>query len=332
MTIGTKSSIALIGCGQWGRNIARNLTQLGALSVIVDADVARGKAIADELGVAFEVDFDTVLSRADILGVAIATPAVTHAAVATEALTAGKHVYVEKPIALSVSDANAVSELASARGLVVMTGHLLQYHPVFIRLLSMVRNGDLGELQYIYSHRLNQGRIRVEENALWSLAPHDISMILALAGEKPDRILASGHGAVQPDIPDLVVATYEFKGGVKAHLFCSWLNPFKEHRLVVIGKKAMAVFDDTATDWSKKLVIYPHHVAWKGQIPEFVKREGVSIQVQTGEPLRDELAHFLECIAQGAVCCTGPKEAIPVLEVLAQTQRAMDINGPVDSQ
>jgi UDP-2-acetamido-3-amino-2,3-dideoxy-glucuronate N-acetyltransferase len=285
--------------------------------------------MAEDLGVEFSRDAVAVLARDDITGVAIGTPAVTHAEVVTQALNAGKHVFVEKPIALSVSDANAVAALAKSRGLTLMTGHLLQYHPIFIRLLAMVKNGELGKLQYVYSNRLNQGRVRTEENALWSLAPHDISMILALAGGKPTRISAIGQAAVQPGIPDISVATYEFAHGVKAHLFCSWLNPYKEHRLAVIGDKAMAVFDDTATSWDDKLNLYPHKVEWKGRVPEFVKANGQPVVVEKGEPLRDEMAHFLACVAGYTGCRTGPEEAIPVLEVLAATQAAIDSSTPV---
>ena len=322
-------SIGLIGCGMWGKNIARNLSQLGALRVICDADEGRGGAMAKELGAEFSTDVANVLARPDIAGVAIATPATTHAEVATMALNAGKHVFVEKPIALSIEDAVSVAALAKARGLTCMTGHLLQYHPIFVRLLEMTKSGELGKLQYIYSNRLNQGRVRTEENAMWSLAPHDISMINALAGGKPVRATATGQAAVQPGIPDLSLATYEFADGLKAHLFCSWLNPYKEHRLAVIGDKAMAVFDDTMADWETKLTLYPHKVEWKGQIPEFVKANGQVVIVEKSEPLRNEIAHYLACVMGQAVCRTGPEEAIPVLETLSATQRAVDSGQPV---
>jgi UDP-2-acetamido-3-amino-2,3-dideoxy-glucuronate N-acetyltransferase len=328
MTETKTPDIALIGCGMWGKNIARNLAQLGALRVICDADAVRGGTMAKDLGAEFSTNLDAVLARADIQGVAIATPAVTHAEVTTKALNAGKHVYVEKPIALSVEDANAVAALAKSRGLTLMTGHLLQYHPIFIRLLAMAKSGELGKVQYVYSNRLNQGRVRTEENALWSLAPHDISMINALAGGKPRRVTAMGHAAVQPGIPDLAVAICEFANGMKAHLFCSWLNPYKEHRLAVVGDKAMAVFDDTGANWDNKLVLYPHKVEWKGQMPEFIKADVRPITVEKGEPLRNEISHYLACVA-GGVCRTGPEEAIPVLEVLSAMQRAMASGEPI---
>jgi UDP-2-acetamido-3-amino-2,3-dideoxy-glucuronate N-acetyltransferase len=330
MTDKKTPSVALIGCGQWGKNIARNLAQLGALRVICDADAVRGGAMAKDLGAEFSVDLSGVLSRGDVTAVAVATPAVTHAEIVGKALDAGKHVFVEKPIALSVSDARAVAFKAKAKNLTLMTGHLLQYHPVFMHLLALVRGGKLGKVQYIYSNRLNQGRVRTEENALWSLAPHDISMILALAGGKPKSVAAMGQASVQPGIPDIATANFEFANGLKAHLFCSWLNPYKEHRLAVVGDKAMAVFEDSAAKWEDKLVLYPHRVEWKGTIPEFVKAAGEAVVVEKGEPLRDEVAHFLSCLDGKAVCRTGPEEAIPVLEALAAAQRAMDTSMPVE--
>jgi UDP-2-acetamido-3-amino-2,3-dideoxy-glucuronate N-acetyltransferase len=330
MTEKRRPFVALVGCGQWGKNIARNLAQLGALLTICDADRSRGESMAKEFDVEFSADIGGTLSRGDISAVAIATPAVTHADVAGMALEAGKHVYVEKPIALSVSDARAIAAKAVEKKLTLMTGHLLQYHPVFMHLLAMVREGKLGTVRYIYSNRLNQGRVRTEENALWSLAPHDISMILALAGGKPKRVSAMGQAAVQPGIPDIATANFEFLGGLKAHLFCSWLNPYKEHRLAVVGDKAMAVFEDSAAKWEDKLVLYPHHVAWKGNIPEFVKAAGEPVAVEKGEPLRDEVEHFLSCVEENTVCRTGPEEAIPVLEALAAAQRSMDTGTPIE--
>ncbi|MDE2135777.1 MAG: Gfo/Idh/MocA family oxidoreductase [Alphaproteobacteria bacterium] len=322
--------VALVGCGQWGKNIARNLAQLGALRVICDADAVRGGAMAKDLGAEFSTDIGSVLLRGDITAVAVATPAVTHAQIVGKALDAGKHVFVEKPIALSVFDANAVATKARAKKLTLMTGHLLQYHPVFMHLLALVREGKLGKVQYVYSNRLNQGRVRTEENALWSLAPHDISMILALAGGKPKRVTAMGQASVQPGIPDIATANFEFVSGIKAHLFCSWLNPYKEHRLAVVGDKAMAVFEDSAAKWEDELVLYPHRVEWNGTIPEFVKAAGEVVTVAKGEPLRDEMEHFLSCVDGKAVCRTGPEEAVPVLEVLAAAQRAMDTSTPIE--
>lgn len=324
MTDKRRPSVALVGCGMWGKNIARNLARLGALRVICDADEGRGRAMAADLGAEFSSDLSGVLGRSDIEAVAVATPAVTHAQIAGQALDADKQVYVEKPIALSVADAQAIAAKAKAKNLTLMTGHLLQYHPVFMRLLAMVRDGALGKVRYVYSNRLNQGRVRTEENALWSLAPHDISMILALAGARPAKVRCTGQVAVQKGIPDLATAIFEFASGLKAHVFCSWLNPYKEHRLAVVGDKAMAVFTDSAANWEDKLVLYPHRVEWKGDVPEFVKGAGEAVAVDKGEPLYDEVEHFLGCVEGRHPCRTGPDEAIPVLEVLAAAQRAME--------
>lgn len=322
-------NVALMGCGAWGRNIARVLGELNALALICDSDEARGQAIARELDVDFTTDRNSVFERSDIAAVAIATPAVTHAEMAMAALDAGKHVYVEKPIALSMDDARAIAAKACEKSRVLMVGHLLQYHPVFVKLLALVREGALGKLQYVYSNRLNQGRIRTEENALWSLAPHDFSMILALAGESPSRVAASGQAAVQAGLFDLANVDLAFPSGLKAHVFCSWLNPYKEHRLAVAGEHAMAVFDDTAPDWEDKLVLYRHCVKWNGNVPEFSKGAGEKIAVEKGEPLRAEMQHFLDCVAGRSAPRTDAAEATRVLEVLAAAQRALDGGGAV---
>ena len=322
-------NVALLGCGTWGRNIARVLAGLNALALICDSDEARGREIAKELDVEFAADRSAAFARADIAAVAIATPAATHAEMAMAAFDAGKHVYVEKPIALSLSDARAMAARAREKNRVLMVGHLLQYHPIFVKLRALVREGALGKLQYIYSNRLNQGRIRTEENAMWSLVPHDFSMILALAGESPSRIAASGQAAVQPALFDLATVNLAFPSGLKAHVFCSWLNPYKEHRLAVVGDAAMAVFDDTAPNWEDKLVLHRHCVKWNGNVPEFVKGAGEKIAVEKGEPLRAEMQHFLDCVAGKHAPLTDAAEATRVLEVLAAAQRALDGGGAV---
>jgi UDP-2-acetamido-3-amino-2,3-dideoxy-glucuronate N-acetyltransferase len=316
-------AVALIGCGQWGRNIARALAGLGALKLVCDPDAAAVEPFARSLGADFTADMDAALGSA-VEAVALATPAITHASVAQKALRAGKHVYVEKPIALSTADAEFTAQVARETGRILMIGHLLQYHPVFVKLLTMVRAGELGTLQYIYSNRLNQGRVRTEENALWSLAPHDYSMILALAAQTPSAVSASAQAAIQPGIPDIAVANIEFPDGLKAHMFCSWLNAYKEHRLAVTGSKGMAVFTDSTPSWEDKLVFYPHVVVAGPRGPEFKKAEGQKVIVEQGEPLKAEMRHFLEAVAAGSPVRTDPDEAIPVLKLLEATQIAMD--------
>jgi UDP-2-acetamido-3-amino-2,3-dideoxy-glucuronate N-acetyltransferase len=321
-----KRSVALIGCGQWGKNIARDLAELGALRLVCDANETTVPALAKSLGAEFTTDIQKVLENPEIESVAIAAPAILHAELSIKCLLAGKQVYVEKPIALSMKDAREVASVAAARGRVLMVGHLLQYHPGFRKLLSIVREGKLGKIAYVYSHRLNQGRIRTEENALWSLAPHDFSMVLALVGEAPNVVTAHGHAAIQPSIEDIAIVHLGFACGAKAHIFCSWLNPYKEHKISVVGSEAMAVFDDTPADYaSKSLVLYRHKVNWDQghNIPSFTKGDGERIAFDDGNPLLNELSHFLQCVATGETPRTGPHEAIPVLDALEKAQLSM---------
>jgi len=320
-----QKSVALVGCGKWGRNIARNLAQLGALRIICDADENNVASVATEFGAEFTKDFRNVLSAPEINAVVIATPATTHAALGTDAIKAGKHVYLEKPIAVSTSDAKALAALATERGRVLMVGHLLQYHPGFLQLLELVRAGTLGKISYVCSNRLNPGVVRVEENVLWSLAPHDFSMVLALLGEEPCAVTAHGAAILRPQIVDLATVHMTFPSGARAQIYCSWLNPFKEHKLTVIGEKAMAVFDDTPRDWKhKSLTLFGHKVVTKNAVPQLVKGEETIVKFEEREPLRDELVHFLECVATGAVPRTGAREAIPVLEALERAQQCLE--------
>lgn len=319
--------MALIGCGLWGRNIARALAELGVLRTICDADAQRAAAIATPLGAAHTTDVRQILESDDIDGVVIATPAVTHAGVALQTLGAGKHVFVEKPIALSLDDARAVADQAARSNRVLMVGHLLRYHPLFVELHRRIDEGELGAVRYIYSNRLNQGRIRTEENALWSLAPHDLSMILAIIGRRPRTVTAGGTAIVQPAIADLANLQLDFGDGLRAHAYCSWYSPYREHRFAVIGERAMAVFDDTTPDWDKKLTIYRHGVSWSAGIPEFVRGEAQLVTVPQSEPLRDEMAHFVACVEGKAKPRTGAAEAMEVLATLAAAQESLDRAG-----
>jgi UDP-2-acetamido-3-amino-2,3-dideoxy-glucuronate N-acetyltransferase len=318
--------IAAIGCGGWGKNLVRNLAGLGALAIIVDpSDAAR--QIAADLDVPHEGDVSNVLDRADIDAVVIATPAVTHYEVARLALLAGKDVYVEKPIALSVDEGRALADIADAHGRVLMVGHLLQYHPVFQKLVAMVQAGDLGKVSYISSSRLNFGLLRTEENVLWSFAPHDVSMVLGIAGQAPLRVLATQATILQPGIPDITTVQLEFDSGITAEIRSSWLNPEKEQKLIVVGDKGMAVFSDREK-WADKLVLYPNAVDWTSGRPKAAAGQAVTIAVEEGEPLKLEMAHFIDCIQTRARPRTDAIEAIQVLAVLQAAQRSMD-NGSI---
>jgi UDP-2-acetamido-3-amino-2,3-dideoxy-glucuronate N-acetyltransferase len=213
--------------------------------------------------------------------------------------------------------------LAERDDRILMVGHLLQYHPAFLRLKDMVQAGDLGRLDYIYSHRLNLGKIRREENALWSFAPHDISMILGLAGEMPETIFATGGNYLHRKIADVTTTHMEFPTGLRAHIFVSWLHPFKEQKMVVVGEKQMAVFNDVLP-WDQKLVFYPHRIEWKGGIPVPVKADGEPVPLEEGEPLRAECAHFVECVQTRRHPRTDGSEGTRVLQVLNSAQESLE--------
>ena len=271
-------------------------------------------------------DFSELLRRDDIEGICIATPAETHYALACDALLAGKHVYLEKPFVLHESEAYDLIALAKKQDRILMVGHLLQYHPVFVRLKELAADGELGRINYIYSHRLNLGKIRREENSLWSFAPHDISMILSIAGEEPEAILSTGGNYLHQKIADVTTTHLEFPSGLKAHIFVSWLHPFKEQKLVVVGDRKMAVFDDTQA-WSDKLLLYPHKINWHNHVPVPTKGEPERLEIPQGEPLAQECMHFLECITKGLQPITDGNEGLQVLKVLNASQGSLNRNG-----
>lgn len=311
--------VALIGCGAWGRNIARNLADLGALAAVCDTDASAAEAAAHGAPVCTA---DAVLGDAAIDAVAIATPAATHAALVAAALAAGKHVFVEKPLALDVAEAERLVTQAEAAQRVMMVGHLMRHHPAFAVLLDLVRAGRLGPLSYIHARRLNLGRIRREEDILWSFAPHDISMILALAGRFPERVTAQGVAVLNPEVADVTTTQLAFPGGLRAEIHVSWLNPVKEQRLVVVGAGGMAVLDDGAP-WERKLVRYPHRIAWRDGVPVAEPAAGEPVALSPAEPLAVELGHFLDCIATGTAPLTDGAEGLAVLRVLAAASASL---------
>jgi predicted dehydrogenase/acetyltransferase-like isoleucine patch superfamily enzyme len=314
--------VAVAGCGYWGANLVRNFAGLGSLAAVVDSqgDVAAG--FASRYSVAART-WAAALTDPEIDAVAIASPAEQHARMVEEALAAGKHVFVEKPLALRHADGARLVAEAEKRGLVLMVGHLLQYHAAFIKLRALVRDGALGRLRYIYSNRLNFGKVRREENILWSFAPHDISMILALAGELPDSVHTEGSFQLHPSVADTTVMHLRFAGGVDAHVYVSWLHPFKEQKLVVIGDKAMAVFDD-GLPWAEKLTLYPHSIDWIDGQPEPRKASGQPVELVESEPLREECQHFLNVVKTGGKARTDGTEGLSVLAVLEAGQRSLE--------
>ena len=312
--------ISVIGCGYWGKNLVRNFAELGVLVSVCDASKAHAEKMADSYGVKAQSVAEVM--KSDVDGIVIAAPAEQHYTLAKKALHAGKNVFVEKPLSLDVSEAQELCALADEKKLILMVGHLLQYHAAFIKLKELVRQGILGKVQYIYSNRLNLGKIRSEENILWSFAPHDISMILALAGQEPESVYATGAAYLNEHIHDVTTTHMSFKNGIQAHIFVSWLHPFKEQKLVVVGDKGMAVFDD-GLDWSEKLKIFPHQVKWVDGIPKPEKAQHESIGIEPTEPLRQECQHFVECIKNGVQPNTDGQEGLRVLRVLDASQRSL---------
>jgi predicted dehydrogenase/acetyltransferase-like isoleucine patch superfamily enzyme len=317
--------VAVIGAGYWGRNLVRNFATLGCLAAVADASPATAAAQAAEHGVPVR-SLEEILADDAIDAVAIAVPAAQHHEVAAAALDGGKHVFVEKPLSLVVEDAEDLCKRAEASEATLMVGHLLHYHPAFLEMQRMADEGVLGRVQYLYSNRLNLGRIRREEDILWSFAPHDISMILALVRAEPDVVWAVGARYLHQSIADVTTTHLAFPGGERAHVFVSWLHPFKEQKLVVVGDRGMAVFDD-GQPWEHKLTIYRHQIAWHEGLPDPVRADAEPIPLETAEPLRVECEHFLECIRTGAKPRTDGWEGLRVLKVLARAGASLAEDG-----
>jgi UDP-2-acetamido-3-amino-2,3-dideoxy-glucuronate N-acetyltransferase len=324
---GKETKVAVVGVGYWGKNLVRNFYELGALEALCDGEAsAKANCETNYAGVKFYSDYSKVLADQSINAVALATPAVAHYEMAKAALLAGKDVLVEKPLAVDVKHGEELVKVAEGNNRILMVGHILRYHPAILTLQRLIRDGALGKINYVYSNRLNIGKIRTEENILWSFAPHDISVMLALLNEMPNRVSCQGGAYLSEGVPDVTLSHFEFPSGVRAHVFVSWLHPIKEQRLVIVGTEKMAVFDDTADD---KLVLYPHKVEWKNRIPIAVKAKGEVVQLDTQEPLRAECQHFLDCVKSRTTPVSDGKEGLRVLTVLDACQRAIR-NGAIN--
>jgi len=325
-TMGTPR-IAVVGSGYWGKNLIRNFHQLDALACIVDTDRETLAAFGRQYPtVTTSLHLEDALADDAIEGIVVATPAETHYAIAHAALLAGKHVFVEKPLVLDEGHGEDLIALADKRERILMVGHLLHYHPAFIKLKQMVQSGEFGRINYIYSNRLNLGKFRREENALWSFAPHDFSMILGLAGEFPTRVQAIGGNYLLRQNADVTMTNLEFPSGLKAHVFVSWLHPFKEQKLVVVGDRKMAVFDDTLP-WEHKLTAYCHEICWQNGQPIPKKDAGEAVALTQREPLREECLLFLDCIQHGCASPTDGREGLRVLRVLVGAQKSLERGG-----
>jgi len=319
-------NIAVVGSGYWGKNLVRNFAELGALHTVCDTDpavTAKFKEQYPYLKVCS--DYRHVLQDDEVKGVVIAAPAVLHHPMARAALQAGRDAFVEKPLALTIEQGKELVELAEKLGRVLMVGHLLEYHPVVLKLKDMVNAGELGKIEYIYSNRLNLGKLRTEENVLWSFAPHDISVMLLLAGEMPQEVAAHGGYYLHRDIADVTMTTFSFRSGIRAHIFVSWLHPYKEQRLVVVGDKKMAVFNDREP--KDKLVLYDHEIEWIEHRPVPHEKEARPVEVAMQEPLKLECRDFIQSIETRCRPRVDGRKGLQVLEVLSCCQQSLEQGG-----
>lgn len=321
--------IAVVGLGYWGPNLIRNFEAIGQLAAFCDKDpeaIAKAREAAPN-ATAYD-DYNQVLQDPIIDAVAIATPAIMHGSMVRQALNADKHVFVEKPICLALDEGRELKSLALERGRVLMVGHLLHYHPAFQALIDHVEAGKIGTLRYIYSNRLSLGKVRTEENALWSFAPHDIAMILALAGRMPERVSCQGGAWLSPNVADTTISHFTFSNQLQGHIFVSWLHPYKEHRLVIVGSEGMIVFNDSAQG-EEKLWIYPHAVRYQDDLPVIEKALGEQLPFEPTEPLFNECNHFIDCIQSGKTPKSSADEGLRVLSVLDACQRSLTVGQAV---
>jgi len=308
-----KPRIAVLGCGYWGSNHIRTLKSLGALYAVSDANRARAEGFASEQD-CLAIDPDEIHLRRDVDAIVMALPPQFHAEIAIRAAQNGKDLLVEKPIALTVADAEQSVAVARACGRVFMVGHVLRFHPAFVKLKELIDTGELGTVRYIHSHRLGLGKFHTENDALWDLAPHDLSMILAITGTEPSEIRGEG-AALLDHLSDFAHLHMRFPNGLRSHLFASRLNPYRERRLTVVGTEAMAVFDDIEP-WGRKLAVYRHAVWQDSGQWAFTQNEPSYVEVEEGMPLTRELQHFIHCLETREEPLTGGEEAIRVLKIL----------------
>lgn len=329
-----KRDLALIGAGYWGKNLARNFNQLGALSTICDQsqDLLDNFKTEEYSKINLTNSLESVLKDPEVAKVAIAVPAALHYEVALKALKAGKDVFVEKPLCLDVGHGAELVEEAKRLDRILMVGHLLQYHPCIVKLQEMVHSGELGNLYYLTSNRLNLGKIRREENSLWSFAPHDISVILSLVGyQEPKEVRCMGEAYINHQVADTTLTTMRFESNIRAHIHVSWLNPFKEQKLTVVGSQGMAVFDDSKP-WNEKLVLHKDYLSWgQGQNPTPIKKPGVMIDVEEREPLKCECEHFLISCGKRQAAKTDGREGLLSLRVLTAAQNSLESGGTAQS-
>jgi UDP-2-acetamido-3-amino-2,3-dideoxy-glucuronate N-acetyltransferase len=315
-----KKNIAVVGCGHWGKNLVRNFSELGALFSICDPN----SEIADQYAIKYNVkkcSFTEILNDPNIKGVVLTVPAHLHASMAIEAMNKNKHVFVEKPLAMNETEAEAMIATAKKNKVRLMVGHLLQYHPIFKTIREYVGSSKIGKINYIYSNRLSFGKVRAQEDVIWSFAPHDISMILSLTEQEPEYVSTNSTSILQKNVSDIATIHVKFKLGLKSHISVSWLNPYKENKLVVVGQSAMLVFDDTKP-WREKLALHPFEVASSKNLINLQNSNIQYVKVMEEEPLKNECQHFIDVVEKNIQPITDGAEGFRVLKVLSAASRS----------
>ena len=320
--------IGVVGLGYWGQNLARNFAAIAGceLAWLCDASPDALDSLAPSFpGVRTTGNLEDLLNDPELDAVALATPVPTHSELAIRVANAGKHCFVEKPLATTAAEAEEAVAAAEGAGRILMVGHLLEYHPAVDRLKELLDEGQLGDLYYVYSNRLNLGQLRAEENALWSLGAHDVSVVLRLIGEEPEECSAHGESYLRKGVQDVVFCYLRFPSGLSAHLHLSWLDPHKERRLTVVGARRMATFDDMLLEG--KLTVYDKGFDEDAHTwGEYIARSGESFspQISNSEPLRLECEHFIQCIRSGATPRSDGLSGLRVVRVLERLQRSLD--------
>lgn len=317
-------NVALIGCGHWGKNLARNFHELGNLAAVHDIHPERAETVAKLHGIE-SLSQEAIFADPEITAVVIAVPSKSHCMVAKQALMAGKHVFVEKPLTLDYTEAEQLLALAKKHNRILMVGHLMQYHPAYQELKRLVHDNTIGPLKAIYANRVSFGPIRTYENCLWDLAPHDFSMVLSLANSPVENVSAFAQDHLIPNLTDTVTTDITFANGIKARVFNSWFYPIKEQKFMVIGEKGALIFDDTQA-WDQKLSHIPHTSQQTKKGVDLEQNVQISIAIAPAEPLKIECEHFVKCIETGEKPLTHAGNAIVVMDLLQKSQDSIDCN------
>lgn len=327
-----KKSLALVGVGNWGKNLARNFYQMGALHTLCDTNETWLNQYKQQMPeISIRTDFKSILQNPEISQIAIATPPIHHYCLAKQALMAGKDVYVEKPLTLNFSDCAELHQISHGSKLILMAGHILHYHPSVICLKKMIQKGELGEIRYISSNRFNIGNIQREENVLWDLGPHDVSLILSLIDQPLESLSCVGNACALPGKEDIVNLRLKFAKNIYAKIQLSRIHSFKEQKMIVVGSQGIVVFDDTKS-WSEKLLYYQdRNFAKQGHL-SFIKKKinPIAVNHPIYEPLNEECAHFLSCCEKRIKPQTDGEESARVIQVIEDAQESLNkIRGPL---